>query len=478
MKEQVFSAARVGTQIVTVVAEVSKTHASLPRFSLIGLPQKEVQESRLRIFSALRQSGIHLPHANVTVNLQPVDLPKTESALDLAIALVLLQVHRLIPVQSYAAVGELGLDGSIRIPKGVYGYLGFLLQEHKKIWLPPLQLPSEIEEKHHSQIEFVTSLQDVIAICQNKKKGKHQAKPLYFSKKTTILPTNYSRGLLRALEICLAGNHHTLLIGSPGLGKTHTKTIVQELMPTLSPLQAWQRQQTLLSQSWEANEQRISVAENALTAFQLLGNNKKLGLLSQTHFGLLFLDELPAFRPTVLQILRKILETNSDHDSLFHQDWFPHFVALATCNPCPCSMRGTKECHCTLQEVQKYFQKISNPLWDRFDITWRVGKEDLQIMSVADWEDSRERIRRARKIQEERASQGSHFPLFAGQYRWEHIRSITFSQKSKSESENLEKSWRKTIQNARLACTIADLQGEQIDTSHLELARFFQMEMS
>jgi magnesium chelatase family protein len=450
----------------------------LPRFTILGLGQKQVQECKQRVLSALRESGIRLPHTRLTVSLIPFDIPKSETVLDLAIAIALLQVFKFIPAVACVALGELGLHGEIRTPPGIYGYLGYYLGKNTNIWLPPIELPASILERFASQIRTVATLQELVERFQHGG-SVPELKPLFTSPSITNpddFPTHYSQGLLRVLEICLAGNHHTLLIGSPGLGKSHTRSVLNLLLPPLTPEESWERQQTLLAQTWCPESNRVVALDQTTTMAQFLGQTKKSGQICNLQNGVLFLDELPLFRPILLQSLRHVLEKKAVAGSL-RAEWWPHFVTLATCNPCPCSYYGSQKCRCTPEQVKKYFQHISGPLWDRFDVCWRVGTQDVKPVTHTDWSDAQARIQRARVLQEKRARQSPGLPQFAGQYQWEHLTSC-FGRTALFEEFFAQKvSWRKSIQQARLACTIADLQEEEVSQKHLELARFFQMEM-
>jgi len=478
VKKKVFSAVRVGQQIVPLEVEISTTRAMLPRFTLLGLSGKQGEECKQRVLSALRQSGVLLPHTRLTVNLLPVDVPKSGTAHDLAIAIAILQTYSFIPTTTCAAIGELGLDGEIRKPEGMYGFLGSFLDESHDIWIPPLELPATLIDRFGSKLKPVSNLREVIEISQNIRSTRI-LEPFTLSRpsQTEIFPTHYSQGLLRVLELCLTGNHHTLLIGSPGLGKSHTKNLLEGLLPNLSLEQSWARQQVLPAPTWCPQLDRVKALDQATTVFQLLGNEKKSGAIFNLQYGVLFLDELPHFRKVLLQSLRRVLEKKATLTQPLSPLWWPHFVAVATCNPCPCSYYGSKKCRCSEEQIKKYFQQISGPLWDRFDVCWRVGTQDIKPMSLADWSEVQTRIRHARHCQEKRAQQTPGLPQFAGQYQWEHLHTC-FADDSLFEAFfSNQGSWRKSIQQARLACTLADLQQEKVGHEHLELARFFQMEL-
>lgn len=400
MLAAVESAALVGIEAVPVTVEVDVS-SGLPQWTLVGLPASAVRESRERVLAALANSGVDLPARRVTVNLAPADLRKDGTGLDLPIALALLVAAGLIPasaVASLVAVGELGLDGSLRPVRGALA----VARAHRSRsagWLvvPPdnhaeaaLALPERLSAPANLRV-LVDSLRRTGLPPASAAPEVSDVPPLAAPDLADVVGQARAR---RALEIAAAGGHHLLLAGPPGAGKT---MLARRLPGILPPLDDAARLEVIAVHSVAglSTPARLRSAEppfraphHATSIAGLIGGGAgpRPGELSLAHRGVLFLDELLEIPRHILDALRQPLEEGAVTIARAATTVrFPARVQLvAATNPCPCGRLGTDDlaCTCLPSAVARYRSRLSGPLADRLDLHVNVGRVPISALST------------------------------------------------------------------------------------------------
>ena len=422
MVRTVLSATLQGLQVkfVNVEADVSN---GLPMFHLVGYLSSEVKEAGERVRSAIRNSGFVLPPKKVVVNLSPANMRKRGSIFDLPIAIAILTALEEIPEQSLNATliaGELSLDGGIRRVSGV---LPIVLEAKKQGYqrcIVPMENLSEGELIEGVQVIGAQSLQEVCSILKGEKKlteadGRTRAEIML---QKAIYPDFAEiRGqhlVKRAVEVAVAGNHNTLMIGPPGAGKTAIAKRIPSILPPLTLDESLEltmiysivgqlNQDSPLKTERPFREVHQTVSQTALIGGGIF---PRPGEISMAHKGVLFLDEIAEFPKHILDNLRQPLEEHSIKIVRERGEYeFPaEFLLVAAMNPCPCgNYPDLNKCTCTTTQVRGYLGKLSQPLLDRIDICVEVPNVEYGDLTEEVREEAsetiRERIVRARDIQ-------------------------------------------------------------------------------
>lgn len=388
MIAKIYSRALTGMDAPQVVVEVHVA-SGLPSFSIVGLPDTEIKESRDRVRSAIQNSGFDFPARRITVNLAPADLPKESSRYDLPIALGIVLAAKLIKpvinIDEYEFAGELALDGGLRVVKGALA-MAFGIHNQKRKFILPLDSAKEASLIDGLEIYGADSLNSVLKHISNESALPKLKYQLETGPINTILDIAQVKGQIatkKALEIAAAGRHSLLMIGNPGCGKSMLAERIQTILPNL-PTDKSIETASLYSMSnigfnpsmWQKTPFRSPHHSTSAVALVGGGSNPKPGEISLSHNGILFLDELPEFDRKVLEVLREPLESKKISISRANKkvDYLADFQLIAAMNPCPCGNKGhpQKICKCSVEQINRYSAKISAPLLDRIDIVVEV----------------------------------------------------------------------------------------------------------
>ncbi|WP_321425457.1 YifB family Mg chelatase-like AAA ATPase [uncultured Bacteroides sp.] len=496
MLVKVFGAAVQGIDATVITIEVNSTRGCM--FHLVGLPDSAVKESHERILSALQVNGYKFPTSQIVINMAPADIRKEGSAYDLPLAIGMMAAKENVSTEKlskYIIMGELSLDGSLQTIKGALPIAIKAREEGYEGLIVPRQNAREAAVVNNLKVYGADNIKEVIEFFNEEKELEQivvNTRDEFYSQQTSFdfdfSDVKGQENVKRALEVAAAGGHNLIMIGAPGSGKSMMAKRLPSILPPLSLGESLETTK-IHSVAGKLGKETSLIAKrpfrsphHTISQVAMVGGGTypQPGEISLAHNGLLYLDELPEFNRSVLEVLRQPLEDRmiSVSRAKYSIDYPAGFMMIASMNPCPCGYYNhpTKACVCNSGQVQKYLNRISGPLLDRIDIQIEIVPVPFEKMSDKRVSESsteiRERVIKARQIQEQRYA--THPGIYSNAQMTTKLLH-TFAEPDstglallKNAMNRLNLSARAYDRILKVSRTIADLEGsERIQSAHL-----------